>query len=445
MSINEFLAILFVAIMLIIFLTTRWRVNAFVALIIACLFLGLSTGMPFAKVLQSIEAGMGSTLGFIATILAFGTILGKMLEVSGGAERLARTLINTIGIKQTHWAMMIVGFVCGIPVFMQVGTVLLVPMLFSIARRAGMSIVKAGIPMIMGLGTVHGMLPPHPAAMAVAGFMHADVGKVILYGLCAALPGAIIGGPLWSGYIDKWVHAAVPQGQKAPEARGDAEMPAFGITLFTVMLPLVFMICKTVLEIMLPKDAPIMGIVNFLGHPLVALLIASIVSYFTLGFWRGFDKSQISKFTEECFGPVAGLLLIIGAGGAFNKVMIDSGMGNALAKILTAMNIDPLLMAWMIALVLHFCIGSATVSMLTAAGIMLPMMPAYPGIDPAFIVVAIGSGAIGLSHVTDSGFWFIKEYFEMSVGDMLKTYTVASTLASIFSFASIWLLSRLLA
>lgn len=445
MSVNGLLVILFVSIALIVFLTTRWRVNAFMALIIACLFLGLATGMPVAKILQSIEAGLGSTLGFIATILGFGTILGKMLEVSGGAERLARTLINAIGEKRTHWAMMIVGFVCGIPVFFQVGLVLLMPILFSVARQTGMSVVKAGLPLVVGLGTVHCVLPPHPAAMAITGYLHADVGRVILLGLCASLPAAIVGGPLWSNYIGKRVHVTLKQEKNAPEVRSDESLPGFGITLGTVMLPMIFMIIKTVLEVLLPKDAPVMVVVNFFGHPVVALLISAIVSYFTLGFWRGFDRKQISKITEECFGPVASLLLVIGAGGAFNKVLVDSGMGSAIAKVLTGMNMDPLLMAWSIALVLHFCIGSATVSMMTAAGIMLPMMPMYPGLDPALIAVAIGGGALGLSHVTDSGFWFVKECLGMSVEETLKTYTLSVTIASVCILLGISAIYRLMA
>lgn len=364
-STTVMLSVLLLAILLIIFLILKVRLHAFVSLIIACIFVGFAMGMPLAKIGTSIEAGMGGTLGFLATVLGLGTILGKMLEVSGGAERLARTLINTLGKKRAHWAMMVVGFIAGIPVFFQVGFVLLIPLVFSVAMETGMSVAMIGLPLVIALQTVHSIVPPHPAAMAISIQLGADVGKVIMYGLLVGLPGAIIAGPIFASYLPKMSEAKPPIHLVKTERMSDASLPSFGITLFTVLLPLLIMVFKTIMELNLPKDAAIMPWVNFLGNPITALLISALFAYWTLGLARGFDMKQILAFTDQCFGPVAGILLIIGAGGAFNRVLIDSGLGVGLGKALTGLDLNPLIMAWIVALIIRASVGSATVAMIT--------------------------------------------------------------------------------
>lgn len=439
------LLILVISVFGVIFLIMKARLHAFVALIIACLFLGLATGMPLNKIGASIEGGMGGTLGFIATVLGLGTILGKMLEVSGGAERLARTLLDKLGTKNAHWAMMMVGFICGIPVFMQVGFVLLIPLIFCIALETGMSIVMIGIPVAVSLTVVHTLVPPHPAAMAISLSLNADVGKVIIYGLMVGLPASIIAGPLYCKYIANKVHIAPNSKLLCKMERSkDTELPSFGITLFTILLPLLIMVSKTIIELNVAKDSPILPVVAFIGNPITALMISALVSYWTLGLRQGFNKENLLNFTEGCFGPVAGILLIIGSGGAFNRVILDSGIGVELGKMLTELSFNPLVLAWLVALIMRAAIGSGTVSMMTAAGIMLPVLGNYPNLDPALVVVAIGAGAAGLSHVNDSGFWIVKEYFGLSLQDMFKTYTTSMNIVSVVALGGVLLLKQIL-
>jgi gluconate transporter len=424
--------VLFAAIALIVFLIMKVRLHAFISLIVACMFVGFATGMPLAKIGSSIEAGMGGTLGFLATILGLGTILGKMLEVSHGAERLARTMIEALGKQRAAWAMMIVGFIAGIPVFFQVGFVLLIPLVFSVAMETGLSMIAIGVPTGVALITVHCILPPHPAAMAIAGSLKADVGRVIMYGIIAGFPAATIGGVLWANWISKRVEVKLPAQLEAKEKRPatEEEMPGFGITLFTVMLPLLIMVSKTIIELNFPKDAPYMSAVNFIGNPITALLISAFVAYYTLGLARGFSMKQILSFTDQCFGPVAGILLVIGGGGAFNKVLIDSGLGTELAKVLNGLHMSPLVLAWLVAVIMRFSVGSATVAMMTAVGIVMPVLKTYPGLDPALIAVAVGAGAISFSHVNDSGFWIVKEFLGLSVTDTLKAYTTGTCISA---------------
>jgi len=437
------LMVLLVSIALIVFLIMKVRLHAFVSLILACFFLGLATGMPLANIAGSIEAGMAGTLGFLATILGLGTILGKMMEVSGGAERLARTLIEALGRDRAHWAMMIVGFICGIPVFFQVGFVLLIPLVFCVALEARMSLVKIGIPIVAGLLTVHCIVPPHPAATAITILLKADMGKVIMWGLIVGFPMAAVAGPIWGNYIGSRVELKPPAHLCKLERTPDAELPGFGITLITILLPLIIMVGRTIIEMNVAKGAAILPYVAFFGNPITALLISALVSYYTLGLARGFDKEALLKYTESCFGPVAGILLVIGGGGAFNKVILDSGMGTAIAQVLTSLDMSPLVMAWIIAIVMRFSIGSATVAMMTSGGIILPILSKYPTLDPALVCIAIGAGAIGASHVNDSGFWIVKEYFGMSLPDMFKSYTVSVCIAAVVGLVGVLVLAKI--
>ncbi len=433
--------VLMCAIGLIILLTIRFKVHAFVALLSACFFVGFATGMPFDKMLKSIELGMGGFLGMLAPILALGAIVGKMMEISGGAERLARTMINKLGKRNTHWAMMLVGYICGIPVFFQVGIVLLMPLLFCVAIEAGMSLVAIGIPMIIGLLTVHCIVPPHPAATAVAIGLNADIGRVILYGLIVGLPAAAIAGPIFGKLVGDKFKLNPPEHLCKAEPTPDEKLPPFGITLFTILFPLLLMIAKTVFEFALGKTHPAMVYINFIGDPVTALFLSVMLAYWTLGLNRGMNMEKLLKFSESAIGPMAAILLIIGASGSFNRILMDSGIGNAIKTILMAWQVNPLILAWAVALAMRFAVGGATIAMITAVGLVTPVLPMYPGLDPALVAVAIGAGAIGLSHVNDPGFWFVKEYFGMSMGDLFKTYTLSTTIASVVGIITLLLFS----
>lgn len=431
MSVVYLMGVLIAAIALIVVLIMKVRLQAFVALTIAGLTLGIAAGMPLDKVATSFQTGMGGTLGFLATVLGLGTILGKMLEISGGAQRLAQTLIKAFGERNAHWAMMIVAFICGIPVFFQVGFVLLIPVIFSIAKQTGMSLVKIGVPVVAALITVHAMVPPHPAALAVVNQLGADIGLVIVLSLLAGLPAAIIAGPIYGSFISSRAVANPPASLTIDEVIPEDKLPKFGITLFTILLPMLIMVAKTILDLFVAKDAPFMPLVAFVGNPITALLISALFSYWSLGVARGMTMEKIGQITEECFKPVASILLVIGAGGAFNQVLQDSGIGKVLGEVLTDLHMSPVIMAWLIALIMRFAVGSTTVAMVTSAGIVLPLLATIPDANPAILCLAIGAGGIGLSHVNDSGFWIVKEYFGMSLTDTFKTWTAATTVASV--------------
>jgi gluconate transporter len=277
--------------------------------------------------------------------------------------------------------------------------------------------------------------------MAVAGALNADVGKLIIYGLLCGFPGAVLAGPIYGNFWAKRLELSPPENLFKYERTADEKLPPFGITMFTILLPLLIMVAKTIIDLVAPKTAAYMPLVQFIGNPITALLISAFVSYWTLGFARGFTRDDLLKFTDGCFGPVAGIMLIIGAGGAFNKVLLDSGMGKAIEAALTSLQLSPLIMAWIIAAVMRFSVGSATVAMMTAAGIILPVLGKYPGLDPALVAVAVGAGSIGFSHVNDSGFWIVKEFFGLSVTDMFKTWTASTTIAGLGSLAAVMLLS----
>lgn len=442
MSSGFALSILGFSVLCIIVMCIRFKINAFLALMFACFFIGIATGMPLDKIGKSIEAGMGGTLGFLAPILALGAIIGKLMEISGGAERLARTLINAMGKSRAHWAMLIVGYICGIPVFFQVGLVLLISLMFSIVKESKLPVLQVGLSMVAALLTVHCIVPPHPAAMAIALSLKADVGKVIFYGLLVGFPAAALAGPIFGKYISR-THDVQPSGIFAStEPRADADLPPFGVTLFTILFPLLLMINKTLFELLAPKDAAFMPVVNFLGNPIVALFVSTILTYFVLGLRRGFSLEDLGKQSEACMGPMASIILVIGAAGSFNKIIMDCGMGDVLKQVLTAIQISPLIMAWLIAILMRFAIGSATVAMMTGVGFITPVLANYPNLDPALVAVAVGAGAIGASHVTDSGFWFVKECLGIPMKDMYATFTMSTCIAAVAGLLGVLLLAQ---
>lgn len=436
------LAVLGIAILMIIFLSIKFRIHAFISLIGACFFIAFATSMPLDKIGASIEAGMGGTLGFLAPILALGAIIGKMMEISGGAEKLSRTLINFMGKSKAAWAMMIVAYICGIPVFLQVGIVLLTPILFCVVIESKQPLVQVALSMLAALTVVHCVIPPHPAAMAIALALKADVGRVIFYGLLVGLPATAIAGPLFGKLISKKYDFQPPQQYYNIERVPDSALPNFGITLFTILLPLLLMIGKTIIELIADKNAPFMPIVNFIGSPITALFIAAILSYYAMGWKRGHSLATLAKQVDSAMGPMASIILVIGAAGAFNRVILDSGIGDVLKQVLTTIQISPLIMAWVIAIVMRFAIGSATVAMMTSAGFITPVLIAYPNLDPALVAIAIGAGAIGASHVTDPGFWFVKEALGIPMTKMFGIYTASTTIASVVGLIGVMILAQ---
>jgi len=421
-----------IAVVALIVLIARFKLHPFIALITVSLALGIVAGMPLGGVVKAFQDGVGSVLGFIAIVVALGTMLGKLMAESGGATRIATTLIALFGERRVHWAIMFVGFIVGIPVFFQVGFVLLIPLVFTIARRSGLSLVKIGIPLVAGLSVVHGMMPPHPAAMLAVVAYKADIGRTIVYAILVGLPTAALAGPVFA----TWIAPRITLPAENPIAAQfvgtvPREMPGFGISLFTVLLPVILMLCATAADVALDAGSTLRAALDFIGGPIVALLVALLFSFWSLGYRQHFTRDQILKFTNDCLGPTATILLVIGAGGGFNRVLVESGVGKAIADVALGSQASPLLLAWTIAALIRVATGSATVAMTTAAGIVAPVAAATPGTSPELLVLATGAGSLVLSHVNDSGFWLIKEFFNMTVPQTLKTWTVAETIIGV--------------
>jgi gluconate:H+ symporter, GntP family len=432
------------AVIALITLIARFKLHPFIALIMVSLAMGIAAGMPPGAAVKAFQDGVGSALGFIAIVVGLGTMLGKMMAESGAATRIATTLIDRFGERRVHWAVMVVAFIVGIPVFFQVGFVLLIPLVFTIARRTGISLIKIGIPLVAGLSVVHGMLPPHPAAMLAVGAYHADVGRTLLYGMLVGLPTAALAGPVFAS----WVAPRIVLPTENPLARqleGEsvpaAAMPGFGVSLLTVLLPVILMLLASAANVTLDPASPLRAALNFVGQPFVALLLALLFSFWSLGRPRHVTRAEVMKFCNDCLGPTATILLVIGAGGGFNQVLVQSGVGRAIAALAVGSHASPLVLAWTVAAVIRVATGSATVAMTTAAGIVAPIAAATPTANAELLVLATGAGALVLSHVNDSGFWLIKEFFNMTVPQTLKTWTVAETIIGVAGLVFTMLLS----
>lgn len=441
------LLVLLAAVIAIVLLIIKVKVHAFLTLIIACFGVGLGSGMDLPDVVDAIEKGIGGTLGNLIAIIGLGGILGKVLEESGGAERLAKTLLHHLGARRAHWVMAAVGAIAGIPVFFEVGFVLLIPLVYEIARQTKMNLLYLSIPLALSLMTIHCILPPHPAAMAITVMLNADVGKVILYGILVGIPTMIISGPLWVNLVCK--KEATPEQERFLAARtsqagpGDRPLPGFGITLFTICLPLILMVLKT-LTSGLPQDSVIHRFTVAVGNPLTALLISLAFAFWALGLRQGKTMLQLLETSQRSFPVLATIVFVIGAGGAFNGVLIQSGVGKAISSMLLGTHINPIILAWFIAWIMHLAVGSATVAMISAASMISPMLAADPSLSPEVMVIAIGAGSIGWAHVTDSAFWIVREYLGISLSDALKKFTGATVLASVVALLATLVLGYVL-
>jgi GntP family gluconate:H+ symporter len=443
-----------IAIAALILLITRYKVYPFLVLIIVSLLLGLVAGMPMGTIVKSFETGNGNTLGHIAIVVGLGTMLGKMMAESGGAERIATTLIDKFGEKHIHWAMMVVAIIVGLPVFFEVGFVLLIPIAFNVAKRTGKSLLLIGLPMIAGLSVVHGLIPPHPAAMLAVQAYHADIGKTIVFGLIVGVPCAIVAGPLFALLVSRYIKlpennplAAQFLGSAAEdkEKQTKRELPSFGITLFTILLPVILMLIGSWADLVFAPNTLPNDLLKFVGNSDVALLIAVLVSFWTFGAKRGFNREQIQKFCGECLAPIAGITLIVGAGGGFGRVLMDSGISKEIVNAATAAHLSPLVFAWAVAALIRLATGSATVAMTTACGIVAPIAAAGAvQVRPELLVLATGSGSLIFSHVNDGGFWLIKEYFGMTVGQTFKTWSLLETIISLMGLGLTFALATVL-
>ena len=436
------LVIVIIGILLLFLLIARFKLNAFITFIIISLFVGIAEGMELQSVVTSIQNGIGNTLGFLILILGLGAMLGKLVADSGAAQRITSRLVDKFGIKNIQWAVVLTGFIVGIPMFYSVGFVILVPLVFTVAAATGLPLLYVGIPMLASLSVTHGYLPPHPAPTAITVMFEADMGKTLVYGLIVAIPAIIVGGPLFARTI-KNIDATPLKEFVNPRVLEDHEMPGMSISIFTALLPIILIAVATLIDLFIPDPFPGKEIILFLGNPVIAMLISVLVAIYTLGLARGRTMTEVMKTVADSIKGITMVLLIIAGAGALKQVLVDSGVSDYIADMLKGSSLSPLLLAWFIATVIRVCVGSATVAGLTAAGIVLPLVH-KTGVSPELMVLAIGSGSLMLSHVNDSGFWLFKEYFNLSVRDTLRTWTVMETTVGIMGLLGVMILSQFL-
>ncbi|MDO1512481.1 gluconate:H+ symporter [Maribacter confluentis] len=429
------LFIVILGILLLFVLIARFKLNAFITFIIVSLFVGIAEGMDPLSVVDSIQKGIGNILGFLVIILGLGAMLGKLVADSGAAQRITTKLVEKFGKKNIQWAVVLTGFIVGIPMFYSVGFVILVPLVFTIAAATGLPLLYVGLPMLASLSVTHGYLPPHPAPTALASMFNADIGKTLLYGILVAIPAIIVAGPLFSRTL-KNINATPLKEFINPVILKEDEMPSMANSIISALLPVILIAIAALAQLFMPTDFFLTKILVFMGNPAIAMLISVLVAIYTLGLGRGKSMAEVMGSVSSAITGITMVLLIIAGSGALKQVLIDSGVSEYIGGILEQSSVSPLILAWLIATVIRVCVGSATVAGLTAAGIVLPLVQGT-GVSPELMVLAIGSGSLMLSHVNDSGFWLFKEYFNLSVNDTLKSWTVMETTVGVMGLIGV--------
>ncbi|MEU5421208.1 gluconate:H+ symporter [Streptomyces sp. NPDC020799] len=432
-----------VGIAVIILLITRLKLHAFLALTIGSLLLGAVAGAPLDKVITSFTSGLGATVAGVGVLIALGAILGKLLADSGGADQIVDTILARSSKRAMPWAMVLIAGIIGLPLFFEVGIVLLIPVVLLVAKRGNFSLMRIGIPALAGLSVMHGLVPPHPGPLAAIDAIGANLGVTLAFGVLVAVPTAVIAGPLFSRVAARWVDIAPPE--KLIPQRPSEELerrPGFAVTVGTVMLPVVLMLAKALVDIVVddPKDH-VQRVTDVIGSPLIALLAAVLVGLFTLGRAAGFGRDRLATTVEKSLIPIAGILLIVGAGGGFKQTLIDVGVGRMILDISQDWSVPALLLAWLIAVGIRLATGSATVATISAAGLVTPLAADMSTAHAALLVLAVGAGSLFFSHVNDAGFWMVKEYFGMDVGQTIKTWSLMETVISVVSLVFVLLLS----
>ncbi len=445
MSTGTLLLIAVLGIAMLLFLVMRTKLQAFVALLLVSYVVGLVAGLSPAEVLQAVQAGMGGTVGEIAIIIGLGAMFGEVLKVSGGAERLAMTLMKKFGEKRINWALMLTGFIISIPVFLDVAFVILVPILYSLAQKTKKSLLYYGIPLLAGLAVTHSFVPPTPGPTAVASLLGANIGWVILFGLIAGIPAAIIAGPIFGTYIAKKIHVKVPENMLAglEEQKYEKDLPSFTMIASLIALPLVLILLNTVFSTVLPEGHTVRTVLSFIGDPGVALIITTLLTFYLLGTLRGYTKDDIQNIATKSLEPAGIIILITGAGGVFGQILVDTGVGDAVANLMGSLNMPILAFSYLIACAIRIAQGSATVAMITTASLVTPMINSMNIEGPmlAVIVIAIASGATIASHVNDSGFWMVNRFFGLTEKQTLLSWTVMETIISLVGFGMAVLIS----
>ena len=476
-----------VGIGLIIALITFLKLNPFLSLMIGAVIVGAIAGLGLDKTLTSFGTGVGATVASVGTLIALGAIFGKLLADSGGADQLVDTIVGRSSDRSLPWAMALVGMIIGLPMFFEIGLVLLMPVILLVARRSGLPLMRVAIPALAGLSAMHGFVPPHPGPLAAVGALHANLGLTLGLGVLVAVPTVIVGGPLFSALAARWVDVPVPElylgsamrnegtgSRTAPTeaasegggrsgrgrtalvntAQTDRELadagtdapparrPSFGVTLATVLLPVVLMLAKAIADVVDENGSgTVKRVLDFIGTPLVALLLAVLLAMWSLGIAVGFTKERLSRTVDESLPPIAGILLIVAAGGGLKQVLVDSGISKMIASWVEGSTVSPLLLAWFVAVLIRLATGSATVATVTAAGILQPVTATLSTSHVSLLVLAIGAGSLFFSHVNDAGFWLTKQYFGLSVSQNIKSWSLMETVLSVTGIAVILALS----
>lgn len=436
------LAIVSLGILFLFLLIIFFRLNAFIAFILVALGIGMGQGMSLEALVDSLEKGIGNTLGFLVLILGFGAMLGKLVAESGAAQQITDGLIRIFGVKNTRTAVMLTGFIVGITMFYSVGFVILVPLVFTVASATGLSLIGVGLPMLAALSVTHGFLPPHPAPTALSVLFEADLGKTLIYGILIAIPAILISGPLLTRFLPK-VKARPLKEFMASKTFSSEELPNLITSLFTALLPVLLIGFTTLATSFMEEGTLVFTLISFVGNPVIALLLSVLFATYTLGLARGKNMDSIMKIYAEAVSGITMVLLIIAGAGALKQILLDSGVSDYIGGLLQISSLSPLLIGWIIATLIRFSVGSATVAGLTTAGIVLPLVHTT-GVSPELMVLAIGSGSLMLSHVNDAGFWLFKEYFNLNIKETLSTWTVMETSIGISGLLGVLVLNQFL-
>ncbi|MET0822345.1 MAG: gluconate:H+ symporter [Aeromicrobium sp.] len=439
---GQLLTAALVGIALIVALITVVKLHPFLGLTIGSLVVGAIASRPLDKIVESFTKGVGETVASVGVLIALGAMFGRLLADSGGADRIVDTIVDRSSPRTLPWAMALIGAIIGLPMFFEIGLVLLIPVVFLVAKRAEQSVIALGIPALAGLSAMHAFVPPHPGPLAAVGTLDADLGLTLGIGVAVAIPTIIVAGPLFAKIASRWVDVPAPDTYDAREQR--EQRPSFGITLATVLLPVVLMLAKTLADVISPDTKGAFAkALDFVGTPAVALLLALLVAMVTFGRGGGMSRDDVMSTVEKALPPIAGIVFIVGAGGGFKQTLIDTGIAQIVADWVEDSGFSILLLAWLVAVLIRLATGSATVATVTAAGIMVPIAETQTGVMVSLIVLAIGAGSVFFSHVNDAGFWLVKEYFGLSVGQTIKTWSLMETVLSVTGLAVVLAVGQL--
>jgi Gnt-I system high-affinity gluconate transporter len=433
------LLIVVLGISLLLFLILVLKFNAFLSFIIVSLAVGLAVGMPIDKAVVSIENGIGTTMGFLVLILGFGSMLGKLVSESGAAQRITSKLINAFGIKHIQLALMLTGFIVGVSLFYDVGFFIMIPLVFTVAASTGLPLLYVGLPMLAALSVTHGYLPPHPAPTAIVGMFHADLGKTMVYGIIVAIPAIVISGPVLSKVLSK-IEAKPLAEFVNQKPLTEEEMPGFWVSFFSSLMPVLLISCSTIAGFLLPPTNVFRISVGYIGNPVIAMLLSVLFAIYTLGLARGRKITDIMNSLAHSVTSITMIMLLIAGAGALKQVLVDGGVSQYIGGLLSQTSLSPLFLGWLIATILRFCVGSATVAGITTAGIVLPLVTGG-AVKPELMVLAIGSGSLMFGHVNDGGFWLFKEYFNLTIKETMKTWVVMETSIGIMGLIGVMILS----